>query len=354
VLIFDADFVAPPDVLEKTLGHFADAKVGMVQARWGHINRDYSLLTEVQSIMLDGHFIMEHGARSRSGRFFNFNGTAGVWRRTVIADAGGWQHDTLTEDLDLSYRAQLRGWRFVYLPDLVSPAELPVEMNAFKTQQQRWAKGSVQVCKKLLPRILASKLPWREKVEATFHLTANLAYPLMVLLAALMFPAMILRYNMGWAEMVVVDVPIFLSATLSVCAFYALSQKEQFPDTWKSKLKYIPAVLGIGVGISLNNSIAVVEGLFGRPSEFTRTPKYRIEGAGDDWKTKIYKGKSSWAPYAELALAFYFTFVNLYALTYGLIGTLPFILIFQWGFLYTSGMSLAQSLDWLVPREQEA
>jgi cellulose synthase/poly-beta-1,6-N-acetylglucosamine synthase-like glycosyltransferase len=354
VMIFDADFVAPEDVLEKTLGLFADPQVGMVQARWGHINRGYSLLTEVQSIMLDGHFIMEHGARSRSGRFFNFNGTAGVWRRSTIADAGGWQHDTLTEDLDLSYRAQLRGWRFVYLPDLVSPAELPVEMNAFKTQQQRWAKGSVQVCKKLLPRILASKLPWREKVEATFHLTANLAYPLMVLLAALMFPAMILRYNMGWAEMIVVDVPIFLSATLSVCAFYALSQKEQFPDSWKAKLKYIPAVLGIGVGISINNSIAVLEGLFGRPSEFTRTPKYRIEGAGDDWKTKIYKGKTSWAPYAELGLAFYFTFVSLYALTYGLVGTLPFIALFQWGFLYTSGMSLAQSLDWLVPREQEA
>jgi len=305
VLIFDADFVAPADMLEKTLGHFDEAKVGMVQARWGHINRDYSLLTEVQSIMLDGHFMVEHGARSRSGRFFNFNGTAGIWRRSVIADAGGWQHDTLTEDLDLSYRAQMRGWRFVYLPDLVAPAELPVEMNAFKTQQQRWAKGSVQVCKKLLPRVLASDLTWREKVEATFHLTANLAYPLMVLLAGLMFPAMLLRYNMGWAEMIVVDVPIFLAATASVCTFYALSQKEQFADTWKTKLRYIPAVLGIGVGISINNALAVIEGLFGKPSEFTRTPKYGIEGSGDTWKQKAYKGKSNWVPYAELALACY-------------------------------------------------
>jgi cellulose synthase/poly-beta-1,6-N-acetylglucosamine synthase-like glycosyltransferase len=354
VLIFDADFVAPPDVLEKTLGHFDDPKVGMVQARWGHINRDYSLLTEVQSIMLDGHFIVEHGARSRSGRFFNFNGTAGIWRRSVIADAGGWQHDTLTEDLDLSYRAQLRGFRFVYLPDLVAPAELPVEMNAFKTQQQRWAKGSVQVCKKLLPRVLASDLSWREKVEATFHLTANLAYPLMVLLAGLMFPAMLLRYNMGWAEMIVVDVPIFLAATASVCSFYALSQKEQFADTWKTKLRYIPAVLGIGIGISINNALAVIEGLFGKPSEFTRTPKYGIEGSSDTWKQKAYKGKSNWVPYAELGLACYFTFTSLYALAYGLVGTLPFIAIFQWGFLYTSGMSLAQSYDWLVPRQQEA
>jgi cellulose synthase/poly-beta-1,6-N-acetylglucosamine synthase-like glycosyltransferase len=354
VMIFDADFVAPPEILEQALGHFDDPKVGMVQTRWGHINREYSLLTQVQSIMLDGHFVVEHGARSRSGRFFNFHGTAGIWRREVIDDAGGWQHDTLTEDLDLSYRAQLRGWRFVYMPDIVAPAELPVEMNAFKTQQQRWAKGSVQVCRKLLPRILASKLPWREKVEATFHLTANFAYPLMVLLAALMFPAMILRYNMGFAEMIVVDVPIFLAATASVCAFYALSQKEQYPDTWKSKLKYIPAVLGIGIGISINNALAVLEGLGGKPSEFTRTPKYRIEGANDSWKQKVYKGKSSWVPYAELALACYFTFVNLYALTYGLVGTLPFIAIFQWGFLYTSGMSLAQRFEWLIPREQEA
>jgi cellulose synthase/poly-beta-1,6-N-acetylglucosamine synthase-like glycosyltransferase len=354
ILIFDADFVAPPDILEKTIGHFTDPRVGLVQVRWGHINREYSLLTQVQSIMLDGHFIMEHGARSRSGRFFNFNGTAGVWRREVIDDAGGWQHDTLTEDLDLSYRAQLRGWRFVYLQDLVSPAELPVEMNAFKTQQQRWAKGSVQTCKKLLPTVLASRLPWREKVEATFHLTANLAYPLMLLLAALMFPAMIIRYNMGWTEMVIVDVPIFLAATLSVCAFYVLSQKEQFPTSWKAKVKYVPAVLGIGIGLSINNALAVIDGLFGQPSEFTRTPKYRIEGVGDEWKQKRYKGKANWVPYAELALGLHFTGMGLYALAYGLVGTLPFIALFQWGFLYTSGMSLAQSLDWLVPREQEA
>jgi cellulose synthase/poly-beta-1,6-N-acetylglucosamine synthase-like glycosyltransferase len=354
VLIFDADFVAPPDVLEKTLGHFQDPGVGMVQARWGHINRDYSLLTQVQSIMLDGHFVMEHGARSRSGRFFNFNGTAGVWRRSVIADAGGWQHDTLTEDLDLSYRAQLRGWRFVYLPDLVCPAELPVEMNAFKTQQQRWAKGSVQVCRKLLPRVLASDLPWPEKVEATFHLTANLAYPLIVLLAALLFPAMIMRYNMGFAEMVLVDVPIFLAATASVCSFYLFSQKEQFEEGWKAKARYIPAVLGIGIGISINNALAVIEGLFGRPSEFTRTPKYRIEGAGDSWKQKVYKGQSSFVPYAELSLAGYFAFVSMYAVAHGLVGTLPFIGLFLWGFLYTSGMSLAQRFEWLIPREQEA
>src|SRR5438552_10617069 len=224
ILIFDADFVAPPEILEKTLGHFDDPGVGMVQVRWGHINRDYSLLTQVQSVLLDGHFILEHGGRNRSGRFFNFNGTGGVWRRDAIRDAGGWQHDTLTEDLDLSYRAQMRGWRFVFLQDVVSPAEIPVEMNAFKSQQHRWAKGSVQTCKKLLPKILASDLPLSIKVESTFHLTANFAYPLMIVLSILMFPAMVIRYNMGWYEMMVVDVPLFIGATLSVCSFYLMSQ----------------------------------------------------------------------------------------------------------------------------------
>jgi cellulose synthase/poly-beta-1,6-N-acetylglucosamine synthase-like glycosyltransferase len=354
ILVFDADFVAPPDVLEKTVGSFTDPRVGMVQVRWGHINRDYSLLTQVQSIMLDGHFVMEHGARSRSGRFFNFNGTAGIWRREAISDAGGWQHDTLTEDLDLSYRAQMRGWRFAYLQDLVSPAELPVEMNGFKAQQQRWSKGSVQTCKKLLPRVLASDLPWWIKVESTFHLTANLAYPLMVLLAALLFPAMVMRYSMGWQEMLVVDVPIFLAAFASVCSFYVFSQKELFPDTWRSRLRYIPAVLGIGIGISLNNAVAVVDGLFGRPSEFKRTPKYRIEGAGDEWQLKRYKGATGWIPYVELALGLYFSIVALYAIAYGLYGALPFIGLFQLGFLYTAGMSLVQGLDWLVPRQLEA
>jgi cellulose synthase/poly-beta-1,6-N-acetylglucosamine synthase-like glycosyltransferase len=354
VLIFDADFLAPPDVLEKALGSFTDPEVGLVQMRWGHINRDYSLLTQVQAIMLDGHFVMEHGARSRSGRFFNFNGTAGIWRRTTIDDAGGWEHDTLTEDLDLSYRAQTKGWRFTYLQDLVSPAELPVEMNAFKAQQQRWAKGSVQTLKKLLPRVLASDLPWWIKVESTFHLTANLAYPLMVILAALLFPAMVMRYSMGWQEMLVVDLPIFLAAFASVCSFYVFSQKELFPDTWRSRLKYIPAVLGVGIGISINNAVAVVEGLFGGPSEFKRTPKYRIEGAGDEWKLKRYKGATGWIPYVELALGLYFSIVALYAIAYGLFAALPFIGLFQVGFLYTAGMSLVQGIDWLVPRQQEA
>jgi cellulose synthase/poly-beta-1,6-N-acetylglucosamine synthase-like glycosyltransferase len=355
VLIFDADFVAPPDILEKTLGHFQDPRVGMVQVRWGHVNRDYSLLTQVQSVLLDGHFVLEHGGRNRAGRFFNFNGTAGVWRREAIVDAGGWQHDTLTEDLDLSYRAQMRGWRFVFVQDVVSPAEIPVEMNSFKSQQHRWAKGSIQTCKKLLPTILASNLALPVKVEAAFHLTANFAYPLMVLLSVLMFPAMVIRYNMGWYEMMIVDVPLFLGATMSVCSFYLLSQREVFGDGWRSRIKYLPAVLAVGIGLSVNNAKAVFEGLIGHDSEFTRTPKYRVEGAGDDWRHKRYRGAMSFVPFAELLLGVYFTVMAYYALANEIYGTLPFILLFQFGFLYAAALSLFENAGRLpLIRHQEA
>jgi cellulose synthase/poly-beta-1,6-N-acetylglucosamine synthase-like glycosyltransferase len=354
VLIFDADFVAPRDILQKSLGHFQDAQVGMVQVRWGHINRDYSLLTQVQSILLDGHFVLEHGGRNRSGRFFNFNGTAGVWRRTVIEDAGGWQHDTLTEDLDLSYRAQMRGWRFVFLQDVVSPAEIPVEMNAFKSQQHRWAKGSIQTCKKLLPRILASDLPLPIKVEAFFHLTANFAYPLMILLSLLMFPAMVIRYNMGWYEMLIVDVPLFIGATMSVCSFYLTSQREIFEKEWKSRVKYLPAVLSAGIGLSVNNAKAVLEALVGHQSEFTRTPKYRVEAQGDDWRHKRYKGSVNFVPFIEIGLGAYFTIMAYYAAVNGIFGTLPFIVLFQSGYLYAGFLSLFQNTTFGLVREQEA
>ncbi len=350
VLIFDADFLAPADILEKSLGHFEDGTVGMVQARWGHVNRGYSLLTELQSIMLDGHFVMEHGGRNRSGRFFNFNGTAGIWRKSAIVDAGGWEHDTLTEDLDLSYRAQMRGWRFVFLEDLVSPAELPVDINAFKSQQARWAKGSAQVCLKLLPRILASSLPKGIKAEAAFHLTANFAYPLMVALSLLMFPAMVIRYNMGWVEMLLIDVPLFLGATTSVCSFYAFAQRQVFgEESWQKRLRYVPGVLALGIGLSVNNAKAVIEGVLGKPSEFVRTPKLGVLAASDDWRLKRYRGLTNWVPYAELSLAFYFAAMAVYAVTHGLWGSVPFILIFQAGYLYTSTLSLIQEFERLIP-----
>ena len=232
VAIFDADFVPPEDFLLRTIHYFTDPKVGMVQTRWTHINRHYSFLTEVEAILLDGHFVLEHSGRARSNVFFNFNGTAGVWRRQAIDEAGGWQHDTLTEDTDLSYRAQLKGWKFVYLQDVECPAELPVEMTAFKTQQARWAKGLIQTSKKILPRVLKSKERFHVKLEAWYHLTANLSYPLMIVLSVLLLPAMIIRFYQGWFQMLYIDLPLFLASTFSISSFYLVSQRELFPGKW--------------------------------------------------------------------------------------------------------------------------
>ncbi|HEY7957814.1 MAG TPA: cellulose synthase family protein, partial [Polyangia bacterium] len=264
VMVFDADFLPAADILERTVHYFTDERVGMVQVRWEHVNRDYSRLTELQAMMLDGHFVIEHTARHRSGRFFNFNGTAGMWRRAAIEDAGGWSHDTLTEDMDLSYRAQLKGWQFVYLKDVVSPAELPVEMNAFKSQQFRWAKGSVQVAKKLLPTILRSNVGFAQKSEAVFHLTNNLAYPLLLLLSILLLPNLALRSHHGWREVLMIDLPLFFGTTLSVASFYMASQREiallRDPDhapriSW-SALKRLPLTMAIGIGLCVNQSRA--------------------------------------------------------------------------------------------------
>ena len=342
VAIFDADFIPPTDFLLRTLPYFeTDPKIGMVQARWGHINQDYSLLTKIQSILLDAHFVLEHGGRNRSGAFFNFNGTAGIWRREAIESAGGWQHDTLTEDLDLSYRAQLAGWRFVFLPDVVSPAEVPVEMNSFKSQQHRWAKGSIQTCLKLLPRILRSKQPLKVKAEAFFHLSANFNYLLMSLLSLLMFPAMWVRYSMGWTEMLLIDVPMFFAATASVGNFYVVSQRELYTD-WRQRLKYLPFLMSIGIGLCINNSRAVLEAVFGKQSEFARTPKYGIERDSDEWVGKKYHQSVGVQPMIELALGLYFTWTVFYALSNQIYGTLPFLMLFQIGFLYTGLLSILQ------------
>jgi cellulose synthase/poly-beta-1,6-N-acetylglucosamine synthase-like glycosyltransferase len=342
IAIFDADFVPSPDFLLKTLPHFTHPRIGMVQARWGHINQDYSLLTKIQSILLDAHFVLEHGGRNRADCFFNFNGTAGVWRREAIADAGGWQHDTLTEDLDLSYRAQLRGWRFVFLPHVVAPAEVPVEMNSFKSQQHRWAKGSIQTCMKLLPRILQSNQPIPVKVEAFFHLTANFNYLFMCALSILMFPAMYVRYNMGWTEMLMIDIPLFVLATMSFFRFYMVSQRELYPESWKSRLKFLPFLMSIGIGLSVNNTKAVLEALFRKESEFARTPKYGIERDSDEWAGKKYHQAVGVQSLIELALGLYFTGTVFYALINQIYGTVPFLMLFQIGFLYTGLLSILQ------------
>ncbi len=340
VCILDADFVPPKDLLRRTIDFFTDPKVGMIQTRWGHLNRCYSMLTRVQAMFLDGHLLLEQTARSRSGRFFNFNGTAGLWRRSCIEEAGGWQHDTLTEDLDLSYRAQLAGWKFVFLPDVVTPAELPVDMNGFKSQQHRWTKGSIQTCKKLLPTIWRSELPLLIKLEATGHLMSNFAYLLLACLCFLLHPST--GGPTGWVRTFLIDVPIFLTASLSVAIFYICAQRELNPRTWMREILLLPCLLGLGVGLSLNNARAVLEAMFNHHSDFARTPKYGIERKAQPWRDCKYMPLKSLLPIFEMAFAAYFTYFVWFAVAHQQYLSLPFLIMFQGGFLYVSVSSLAQ------------
>lgn len=343
IAIFDADFVPPPSILRQMIHYFTDPQVAVVQGRWTWINRHYSNLTEVEALLLDGHFVIEHGARNFSGRFFNFNGTAGIWRRSAIEDAGGWQHDTLTEDTDLSYRAQLRGWKFVYDPRVVCPSELPVEMNAFKSQQARWAKGLIQVAKKLLPVVWRSKQPLYIKLEASFHLTANVAYPLMVVFSVILLPAMIVRFYQGWFQTLYLDLPLFLLATCSVSTFYLVAQRALYPRGWHSRLKHIPFLMATGIGLALANTKAVLEALLGKQSEFVRTPKYRVEGRAEAWEQKKYLHRGGWIPVVELALAGYFVFTTTYSFLIENYLTTPFLMLFFVGYSYMGTMSLLQT-----------
>jgi cellulose synthase/poly-beta-1,6-N-acetylglucosamine synthase-like glycosyltransferase len=346
VAIFDADFIPPADFLRRTVPYFVDQKLAMVQTRWSYINRHYSALTEVEAILLDGHFVIEHSSRFRSGLFFNFNGTAGIWRRIAIEDAGGWQHDTLTEDTDLSYRAQLRGWHFTYLPEIDCPSELPVEMNAFKSQQARWAKGLMQTAKKILPRVLRSDVPPRVKAEAVFHLTANISYPLMVFMSIILLPAMIVRFYQGWFQVLIIDLPLFLASTCSISSFYLAAERALYPKTWKRTFLYLPFVMAVGIGLSVRNAMAVIEAIVGVKSEFVRTPKYRVEAGAQNssaWAKKKYHKSAGWMPFAEVALGLYFAGAVFYALQNENYATVPFLLLFVWGYLYTGLMSLAQT-----------
>jgi len=346
IAIFDADFIPPADFLRRTVPYFVQPKLAMVQTRWSYINRHYSPLTEVEAILLDGHFVVEHSARFRSGVFFNFNGTAGVWRRAAIDDAGGWEHDTLTEDTDLSYRAQLRGWQFIYLPEIDCPSELPVEMNAFKSQQARWAKGLMQTAKKILPRVMSADVPGAVKAEAFFHLTANISYPLMVFLSMILLPAMIVRFYQGWFQVIVIDLPLFLASTCSISAFYLAAERTLYPKTWKRTFLYLPFVMAVGIGLSVRNALSVLEAVFGVKSEFVRTPKYRV-GAGasehGQWAKKAYRKRAGWMPFAEVLLGLYFAAGVVYAIQNENYATVPFLLLFVWGYLYTGLMSLAQT-----------
>jgi len=342
VLVFDADFVPTPSIVHDLIHFFTDAKVGMVQARWGHLNRDYSVLTRVQSMMLDGHFVIEHIARNRSGRFFNFNGTAGIWRRSTIIDAGGWQHDTLTEDMDLSFRAQLRGWQFVYVPTALAPAEIPCEMNSFKGQQFRWAKGSAQTARKLVGEVMRADIPLKVKVECLFHLTNNFAYLFLVLLALLQLPNMLMRQKMSRPELLLLDVPLFASTCLSIIVFYLTTHRALYGNL-RDAVKRLPLMMALSIGLSINNARAVLEGLFGVQSEFVRTPKHGIKQKSEGWVSKRYKaGMGSLNTYLELLFGLYFVFTIGLAILIGAWVSIPFLVLFMVGFLYVGMLSLHQ------------
>ncbi|NBC10218.1 MAG: glycosyltransferase [Planctomycetes bacterium] len=347
IAIFDADFIPPANFLKRTIHHFADPQVGMVQTRWAHLNRDDSLLTRGQAIFLDGHFIIEHTARHRSGAWINFNGTAGLWRRETIDAAGGWQHDTLTEDVDLSYRAQLLGWKFVFLPRVTCPAELPPEINAFKSQQHRWTKGSIQTALKLLPTVLRAKVPLMVKAEAFFHLTSPMVYLYITLFALLFYPAIFVNIQPvgrgSWLGLAI-GLSMFALGTISATAFYITSQRAQGRSGLKALLQ-VPLLMAIGVGIALNNAAACLEALFGHQSDFVRTPKYGLDVTR---KTRSRLAAVAHIPslrksisLLEIGMGFYMIECIRLSLVYEqtIIG-LPFLCLFAAGYLYVGVSSL--------------
>jgi hypothetical protein len=333
IAIFDADFVPRPDFLERLVPAFQDERVGMVQARWEHLDRDASLLARAQAVLLDGHFVIEHSVRYANGFFFNFNGTAGILRRAAIEGAGGWQHDTLTEDLDLSYRAQLAGWRFVYAPEVTTPSEVPGDVAAFLGQQNRWARGSAQVARKLAGRILRAPLALAVKREALAHLTANAGYPLVMLLALLLplVAAGGTRVPEAW------QLAAFLACTFSVIAFYDTSQRVLGRPAWKRALD-VPAAMALGVGISLAQTRAVLAGFLRPTGEFVRTPKR------GDAPVRLYAGRLHGAPGLELLLAAWLAWALVLAALHGQWGSLPFLALFCAGFAWVGALSLGSAL----------
>ena len=339
IAIFDADFVPREDFLLRTMPHFfRDEKIGMVQTRWEHLNTEYSLLTRAQAMALDGHFVIEQAVRNRAGFFINFNGTGGIWRKACIEDAGNWQDDTLTEDLDLSYRAQLRGWKFKFLRDVTSPAELPSEINALKSQQFRWTKGAIETAKKILPLVWGSKLPLRIKLQSTFHLTNNIVFPFILLAGILNVPLVYIKNNGGY-ETYFALMSIFVIAFIGSFLFYTFSQKEIYPD-WRRRLFLFPLFMAGSMGFAVNNTKAVIEGLISKKREFVRTPKYAIEKKGDALTDKKYvPTKLSVTSVIELILALYCFFGVLSSLYFSEIAAVPFQLLFCLGFGFVSFLS---------------
>ncbi len=361
LLILDADFRPEPDILKVTIPYFTDPKIALVQTRWGHINREKNLLTKIQSIFLDGHFALEQTVRNRSGRFFTFNGTAGVWRKCAIEDGGGWEHDTITEDMDLSYRVQIKGWKFVYLNDYVTPAELPEDMDGFKAQQFRWTKGSIQVCQKMLMTIWKAKIPFKAKMEATTHLTCNYSYLALIFLCFLVAPICLGVIQptgvMAWDGNIMPWLVGFLIffGTVTVCIFYFVAEGIVRPHRWKRVFYLFWPLLALAVGMAVNNAKAVIEAMFGKPSEFVRTPKFGESAEGKksvEKRSSGYKAlKSVIVPIVELLFGLFFGALEVILLITGNI--LSFILMSPFlGFFYTSISSLARLVDARRQRKQ--
>ncbi len=331
--IFDADFVPPSDFLRRVVPHFADPAVGCTQTRWGHLNRDYSLFTRRQALGIDGHFIVEQTARSRAGLFINFNGTAGVWRRTCIEDAGGWRGDTLTEDLDLSYRAQLHGWRIDYLPDVVVPAELPAQISAFKRQQARWAQGSIQTAMKMLRPLFRSDQPWDVKLEGTIHLTSYLVHPLMLLTILLTLP---MSFSHSW---VLAAAPWLMIAAAGPPLLYTVAQIAE-GDRWRYRLRDLPLLVLLGMGLALSNTRAVLKAVLGVRQGFQRTPKFALRQAGDAWIGSVYALGGDALIWGEVGLA---VFALALLATPGVNwGFAPWLLLYAGGFGYVASVNLYQ------------
>jgi len=339
IAIFDADFIPHKQFLKKTLSFFNDDKVGMVQTRWEHINGDYSIITKAQALALDGHFVIEQTVRNKSGFFINFNGTGGIWRKKCIEEAGNWRADTLTEDLDLSYRAQLIGWRFVFLKDFTSPAELPSEINALKAQQFRWTKGAVETAKKILPLVWKSKIPLRVKLQSTFHLTNNLVFPFILLAAILNVPLIFIK-NSGSHELYFAIMSIFVMAFISSFLFYLYSQKDIRTD-WRKKIVLFPLFMAGSMGLAVNNSRAVFEGLMNRKSEFVRTPKFKQVNEKDSWVGNKYLNKKlGFSVIVEAVLAVYCLIGVLASIYFLELASIPFQLLFFLGFSFVSITSI--------------
>ncbi|HET7540831.1 MAG TPA: cellulose synthase family protein [Polyangiaceae bacterium] len=333
IAIFDADFVPNPSFLKEIVGHFSDSRIGMVQTRWEHMNRDHSLLTSIQALMLDGHHMVENRARFGAGNMFNFSGTGGMWRRQAIRDAGGWEHDTLTEDLDLSYRAQLAGWRFVYRGDVLTPAELPEDMSAFRAQQYRWAKGTVQTARKLLRRVVRSELTLAQRIEACFHMLPHLAYPMMVLLTLLLLPALLLMPASDVRTLLLIDLPLCIGATGSLATFYAMAEVAQGRSVWGA-LKRLPALIALGAGLAPHLSSAVFDGLSSMAGEFVRTPKRGEQRGRYRQYAKL--------PMTEIALAAVCAGSVVASLETGHYFATPFAALFMSGYSYVAALVIQE------------